>query len=188
LRIWYTSSIFVKHSFVVQATWTPLLISYFSLISIRLLGVIYHFSWLVSNMDLEKSNALFVKFNEKNYALWKFIFQTFIESKNLSRFLNGSMLEVTNDKEKNQYKTKNTQVITWILNSVDQYIILSLRPFKTVSDIWKHLLKICCQTNQSTKFDIESEISKINQEDKDIKSFYVELKKLWHTIWCLCWK
>jgi hypothetical protein len=74
------------------------------------------------------------------------------------------------------------------LNSVDQYIILSLRPFKTVSDIWKHLLKICCQTNQSTKFDIESEISKINQEDKDIKSFYVELKKLWHTIWCLCWK
>jgi hypothetical protein len=45
------------------------------------------------------------------------------------------MPEVTSDKEKNQYKTKNTQVITWILNSVDQYIILSLRPFKTVSDI-----------------------------------------------------
>jgi hypothetical protein len=41
----------------------------------------------------------------------------------------------TGDKEKNQWKTKNTHVITWILNSVDQYIILSLRPFKTVSDI-----------------------------------------------------
>jgi hypothetical protein len=46
----------------------------------------------------------------------------------------------------------------------------------------KTSFKICSQTNQSRKFDIESEIFKINQEDKDIKSFYVELKKLWYTI------
>jgi hypothetical protein len=59
-------------------------------------------------------------------------------------------------------KNKNAQVTTLILNFMDQNIVVSVRPFKTASDIWRHYLKIYSQINQSRKFDIEFDIAKIN--------------------------
>jgi hypothetical protein len=48
------------------------------------------------------------------------------------------------------------------LNFVDPNIVVSVRPFKTASDIWRHYLKIYSQINQSRKIDIEFDIAKIN--------------------------
>ena len=43
----------------------------------------------------------------KNFALWEFHFQTFIEGKALSRILDGSKKEEGDEKKKSNWKIKN---------------------------------------------------------------------------------
>ena len=66
-----------------------------------------------------------------------------------------------------------------MLNSVEPDIALSLRSFKTAAAIWDHLNGIYSQVNQSRQFELEYEIANINQEDRDIRSFYVAMLELW---------
>ena len=65
------------------------------------------------------------------------------------------------------------------MNSVETNIALSLRSFKIANEIWQHLKKVYSQTNRVRQFDIEFNIARINQENRNIQSFYVELLKLW---------
>ena len=65
------------------------------------------------------------------------------------------------------------------LNSIEPDIALSLWSFDTVADIWNHLKGIYSPVNQSRQFKLEYKIANINQEDKDIHSFYIEMLKLW---------
>ena len=90
-------------------------------------------------MDTSKFESISVKFNGKNFSLWEFYFRTFMEGKVLSGILDGSEKEEGDEKKKSNWKTKNAQIITWILNSVEPDIALSLRSFTTVAAIWSHL-------------------------------------------------
>ena len=85
------------------------------------------------------------------------------------------MHEPTDDKEKSKWKANNAKIITWILNSVEKEIALSLRSFRTANVIWAHLKKVYSQTNQARQFEIEYTIAKLNQDDRDIRTFYSEL-------------
>ncbi|KAF2283065.1 hypothetical protein GH714_043724 [Hevea brasiliensis] len=88
-------------------------------------------------------------------------------------------LEPTDDKEKAKWRVNNARVITWILNSVEKDIALSLRPFSTANEIWVHLQKLYSQPNHARLFEIEYEIARINQDDRDVWTFYFELIGLW---------
>ncbi|KAL5763158.1 hypothetical protein ACOSP7_019422 [Xanthoceras sorbifolium] len=100
-------------------------------------------------MDIKKFETISIKFNGRNFALWEFHFRVFVVGKGLSGFLDGSAKEEGDEKAKSSWKTKNAQVITWVLNSVELDIALSLRSFKTTADIWNHLKGIYSQVNQS---------------------------------------
>ena len=130
-------------------------------------------------MDTNKFETISVKFNSGNFALWEFHFRIFVERKGLSGILDGSENEESGEKAKSNWKTKNAYVISWILNSVKPDISLSLRSFKTAAAIWDHLNGIYSQVNQSRQFELEYEIANINQEDRDIRSFYVAMLELW---------
>jgi len=103
-------------------------------------------------MDINKHESVSVKFNGRNHALWEFHFQIFVEGKGLFAILDGSQKETGNDEEKRTWRTKNAQIVTWILNSIKPDIALSLRYFKTAAEIWKHLGGIYSQVNQSRHF------------------------------------
>lgn len=64
-----------------------------------------------------------------------FHFWTLVEGKDLSGIFYVSITELKDQKEKGQWKTKNARVTTWILNSVEIDIALSLRPFNTAFEI-----------------------------------------------------
>ena len=130
-------------------------------------------------MEGSKSESISVKFNGTNFALWEFQFRIFVEGKGYSGILDGSQKEEGTTEAKLQWKTKNAQVITWILNSVEPEITLSLRSFKTAATMWKHLQGFYSQVDQSRQFQLEYEIANINQEDRDIHGFYIEILKLW---------
>ncbi|KAF2323180.1 hypothetical protein GH714_033915 [Hevea brasiliensis] len=98
--------------------------------------------------------------------------------KGLLNVLDGSLKEPTDDKEKAKMRVNNARVITWILNSVEKDIAVSLRPFSTANENWVHLQKLYCQPNHARLFEIEYEIARINQDDKDVWTFYSEESEL----------
>ena len=71
-------------------------------------------------------------------------------------------------------------MVTWILNSVDLQIILSLQSYSKAFDMWPHLQKICHQTNKAKKYYIDNELAKYNHEDQSIQEYYNGFLSLWH--------
>ena len=84
------------------------------------------------------------------------------------------------EKAKATWIQNNSKVVTWILNSIDTSIILSLQSYTKASDMWSHLKKIYHQTNKVRKYHIDTEIAKYNQGDKGVQEYYNVFLNLWH--------
>ena len=78
-------------------------------------------------MNKNKFEAVFVKFKGRNVALWELHFRIFVDGKGFSRILDGSKKIEDDEKKKFSWKKKNAHIISWILNSVEHDISLSLR-------------------------------------------------------------
>ncbi|KAJ1434593.1 gag-polypeptide of LTR copia-type [Sesbania bispinosa] len=64
--------------------------------------------------------------------------------------VNGSKSTPNKDTHKDdhaKWEVKDTQVMAWIIGSVDPNIVLNLRPFKTAASMWAYLKKIYHQNN-----------------------------------------
>ncbi|CAN1294927.1 hypothetical protein LINPERPRIM_LOCUS22648 [Linum perenne] len=77
------------------------------------------------------------------------------------------------------WKTNNAKVFSWIINSVEPRIALTLRTFTSAAAIWIHLKKLYAKANSSRRFDIEYELAKLTQGDRDINTFYTIALELW---------
>lgn len=104
-----------------------------------LLGIItfkdyLYFYSLSAKLSWRKVRSL-VEFNGANYTSWAFHFQIYPKGKELSGHVDGSdtkPIDDTNDsKAVIKWETKDTQIITWILGTVDLKYILNFRPYKT---------------------------------------------------------
>ncbi|CAN1246597.1 hypothetical protein LINGRAPRIM_LOCUS3205 [Linum grandiflorum] len=117
----------------------------------------YCFRFVVGNslcsMESSKTDAVSVKFNGKNFALWEFQFRVFVQGRRLLSILDGSTKE----------PAEGTTV----------------KGFTSASAMWKHLSELYTQTSASRKFDIEYEIASLQQGDRDISSYYEADVTLW---------
>lgn len=91
--------------------------------------------------------------------MWEFYFQIFVQGKSLFGILDGSTIELNEDKEKQGLHTNNARVISWILNSVHTNIAVNLRLFNLASEMWKHLKKVYSHCNHAHDFKLEHTLS-----------------------------
>ncbi|XP_070675617.1 uncharacterized protein [Malus domestica] len=73
----------------------------------------------------------------------------------------------------------NSNIITWINNSVDLAIGMQLAKFSTSKEVWDHLAKLYTKANFAKRYQLEMKICTIQQGDKSIQVFYNELSNLW---------
>lgn len=66
----------------------------------------------------------------------------------------------------------NSKVVTWILNSIESNITLSLQSFSKVSDIWNHLKNLYHQANMTRKFYLDTHLLKYIQGDRTVQDYY----------------
>ncbi|KAJ9703102.1 hypothetical protein PVL29_004745 [Vitis rotundifolia] len=69
-------------------------------------------------MSSDKLESFPIRFTGKNYCAWEFQFKLFALSK---------------------WEIKDARVMTWILSSVEPYLVLNLRPYKTIAAMWNYL-------------------------------------------------
>lgn len=64
---------------------------------------------------MEKSDIQLIKFSGKNYNWWAYQFELYQKGKNMS----GSKMKSTDDNKIEDWQTKEAQIISWILESID---------------------------------------------------------------------
>lgn len=119
---------------------------------------------------MDKTKIIPVKLNGKNYSGWAFCLKHFVAKKGLLGYLDDTTIK--DDRNQTNWEQNNSKVITWILNSIDTSISLSLQSYYKASDMWSHLQSLYHQVNKARKYFLDREIAKYNQGDKSVQDYY----------------
>lgn len=107
---------------------------------------------------MDKTDLIPIKLNGKNYLQWSFHLVNFV-GHGLLGILDGTdstpeskeqgsantadpTSKSANEKALGTWRQNNAKVVTWIINSVDSSISLSLQDFSKASDMWTHEMVI----------------------------------------------
>ncbi|RDX82533.1 hypothetical protein CR513_36658, partial [Mucuna pruriens] len=71
-----------------------------------------------------------------------------------------------------KWKSKDAQVMTWILGFVDPTIVLNLRPYQITTTFWAYLKRIYSQNNPARRFQLEHNIAAFIEDSLSILDFY----------------
>ncbi|KAF7121356.1 hypothetical protein RHSIM_Rhsim13G0148200 [Rhododendron simsii] len=141
-------------------------------------------------MASDKGEILAVKLDGKNYSVWRFHFQFFVEGKGLWGYVDGSEIPPDASKAKDeavkaavqaaaQWRVNNAKVVSWILGSVNTSIGIPMRGLRTAKEMWDYLEKVYQQSNLARKFQIEYDMFSFEQGEKTIQEFYAGFMDLW---------
>ncbi|TXG66041.1 hypothetical protein EZV62_007316 [Acer yangbiense] len=73
----------------------------------------------------------------------------------------------------------DASVMSWILNSVNPDIVLTLRSYDIAMDVWNYLKKVYHHDNSARMYQLEFEISNYMQRTKTIREYYSGFMQLW---------
>ncbi|XP_050877608.1 uncharacterized protein LOC127081390 [Lathyrus oleraceus] len=120
-----------------------------------------------------------VRFTGKNYSAWEFQFKMYVRGKGLWSHLDDVSKAPAEKTALDVWETKDAQIITWILNSIDPQMINNLRSFSTAQEMWNYLKRIYNQDNSAKRFQLELDIANYKQGDLSIQEYYSGFLNLW---------
>lgn len=126
---------------------------------------------------MDKSDSIKIRFNGKNFNRWAFHLQHFVARQGLLEYLDGFVLE--GEKNKSPCEQTTLKLVTWILNSIDPSIVVSLQSFSTTSEMWSNLQSIYHQVNKARRFFLDSKLAKYSQGDEIVQEYYSGFLTLW---------
>ena len=133
-------------------------------------------------MSLERSEYFLVRFTGKNYSAWAFQFQIFVKGKELWGHIAGTVPAPDSEQEKEKYvkwEVKDAQIMSWILGSMEHFMLLNLKPYKSSREMWDYLKKVYNQSNTARRFQLELELGQLSQGSMSIQEFYSSFVNLW---------
>jgi len=130
-------------------------------------------------MASNKVDTFLVRFKGKNYAAWEFHFKLFVKGKELWGHIDDNVPTPTAEAYLAKWETKDAQLMTWILSSVEPHFILNLRPYNTAKDMWDYLKKVYHQANAARRFQLEYEMTNFTQGSLSIEEYYFGFQNLW---------
>ena len=129
---------------------------------------------------MEKSGVKLIQFKGENYGAWAFQFQLYIEDKELWGHISGSDPKPSEgEKLIFAWNTKDAKIKTWILGSVEDHLIMNLKPHKTAKEMWEYLQKVYHREHFARQFQLECEIAEYSQGNSSIQDYYSGFRNLW---------
>ncbi|XP_019438976.1 PREDICTED: uncharacterized protein LOC109344679 [Lupinus angustifolius] len=122
---------------------------------------------------------LCARFNGKNYSAWEFQFKMFVKGKGLWGHIDGSSPAPNTTAELAAWATKDAQVITWILGSIESQMVNNLRSFFISKEMWDYLKRIYNQNNTAKRFQLELDIANYKQDNLSIQGYYSRFLNRW---------
>ncbi|KAG8365262.1 hypothetical protein BUALT_Bualt18G0085900 [Buddleja alternifolia] len=125
-----------------------------------------------------------VRLDGKNYSYWSYVMINFLKGKGLWDYVSGkAKCPKTGDEKFDElfrvWEANNSKIITWINNSVEQRIGVQLAKFNNAKEIWDYLSRLFVQNNFVVKYQLQSEIRALVQNDLGIQDFFCAMTTLW---------
>nr|KYP60095.1 Retrovirus-related Pol polyprotein from transposon TNT 1-94 [Cajanus cajan] len=103
----------------------------------------------------------------------------FVKGKGMWGHIDGSSTVPTDNAALTAWETKDAQVISWILGSIEPQLVNNLRSFSTAKAMWDYLKQLYNQDNAAKRFQLELDIANYKQGDMSIQDYYSGFLNLW---------
>ena len=130
-------------------------------------------------MSSDRLESFPIRFTGKNYCAWEFQFKLFVKGKELWGHIDGSNPTPRDAKALSKWEIKDARVMTWILSSVEPYLVLNLRLYKTVVAMWSYLHTVYNLDNFARCFQLEYEMTNFTQGSLLIEEYFSSFQTLW---------
>ncbi|RDX97521.1 hypothetical protein CR513_19702, partial [Mucuna pruriens] len=77
------------------------------------------------------------------------------------------------------WETRDAQIISWILASIEPQMVSNLRFFSTAKDMWDYLNTIYNQNHVAKRFQLELDIANCQQGLTSMQDYYFGFLNLW---------
>ena len=100
-----------------------------------------------------------VKFLGTNYSTWTFQFELFLQGNDLRGHIDGTDVAPKSDTDKSKepkdspsWAVLDARIMSWLLGSVEPYIVTNLWDHRTAQSMWNYLKKVYHQVNDARRF------------------------------------
>lgn len=132
-----------------------------------------------SSMD-SPSSSISVKLDGKNYGLWSQIVEMFVSGKDKLGFLTGeSSPPPAGDPAFRKWKTEDSTVKGWLINSMDSALITNFIRYPTAKDVWRAVQTTYFDGSDASQiYDLKRRVSRLKQAGGPIDKYYNDLQGL----------
>eukprot|EP00268_Persea_americana_P059648 TRINITY_DN7350_c1_g1_i4.p2 TRINITY_DN7350_c1_g1~~TRINITY_DN7350_c1_g1_i4.p2 ORF type:complete len:113 (-),score=15.68 TRINITY_DN7350_c1_g1_i4:355-693(-) len=89
------------------------------------------------------------------------------------------MTRPTDEDKVEDWETKESQIMSWILGSVNPIFFMHLKPDKTAKEMWACMKRIYHQENSARRYQLEHEIAQFCQGNLSVQDNYSGFIALW---------
>ncbi|XP_045795561.1 uncharacterized protein LOC123890064 [Trifolium pratense] len=139
---------------------------------------------MASDKD-DSLQSISVQLKGPNYPYWSYVMRNFLKGKRVWSYVDETSVKPTDKKDEAKYakeldtwEASNSKIITWINNSVSQSIGMQLAKYDTAKEVWDHLERLYKQSNFAKRYQLESDIRALKQNNMSIQEFYSTMTNL----------
>ena len=141
-----------------------------------------------SSADFSTSHSSFQltihKLNGKNYLEWAQSVKLAIDGRGKLGHLNGEVSKpVADDPNLKTWRSENSLLIAWLINSMEPAIGKSHLFLPTAKDVWEAVRDMYSDLENSSQiFDLKSKLWQSRQGDREVTTYYNQMVTLWQEL------
>ena len=141
-----------------------------------------------SGTDFSTSHSSFQltihKLNGKNYLEWAQSVKLAIDGRGKLSHLNGEVSKpAANDPNLKTWRSENSLVIAWLINSMEPAIGKPHLFLPTAKDVWEAVRDMYSDLENSSQiFDLKSKLWRSRQGDREVTTYYNQMVPLWQEL------
>ena len=125
-----------------------------------------------------------IKLDGTNYALWSQIVEMYILGKDKLGYINGDLTQPEpNDPHFRRWRTENSIVKGWLINSMESSLIGNFIRFSTAKQVWDSIATTYFDGSDTSQvYDLKRRVTRMKQSGESIETYYNCLQGLWREI------
>jgi hypothetical protein len=128
----------------------------------------------ISAVTYDTATPITIKLNGTNYALLSQIVEMYISGKDKLGYINGDLPQPDlNDLTFRRWRTKNSIVKGWLINSMDPSLFGNFIRFPTVKQVWESIaITYFDRNDKSQVYDLKRRVTRMRQSGESVESYY----------------
>jgi hypothetical protein len=125
-----------------------------------------------------------IKVDGSNYALWSQVVEMNISAKDKLGYINGDLPQPSEtDPTFRKWRTENSVVKGWLINSMDQSLVANFIRFLTAKQVWDAIATTYFDgTDTSQVYELRHRVTRMRQRGGSIEKYYNDLQGIWREI------